>query len=369
MKCKRKYLFCCESSFQLFNAINIKMNLFQKEKADLYLSDQTDFSAIVDKLKQIKIFENVCLINSKPISTRFYNSRLEEQIDYFRHPEILLDGIPNHILYDEYFIPIDHIFWKLLFYRQLNSTKAPPIIHFYEEGLRTYTMDIETKEMNEAFNQNYYGAQSFAKSIVDFYVYEPKLFSNSHYLENVFAIPKVEDMNSEFVNILLHIFPTCKPPDEKFIFFEESYLGDKCLSNDVQLFDQIAKIVGKENIIVKLHPRNKIDRFSIRGYKVLPNRTTPWEVQLLRGEYANKFFITVSSTASLSPMLVYNQEVKSIHLLKMFIGKSPLLQDSLFHLFYTNMVSLYNSRTINIYQPYCIEECKEVLNYWISQFG
>lgn len=62
MKCKRKYLFCCESSFQLFNAINIKMNLFQKEKADLYLSDQTDFSAIVDKLKQIKIFENVCLI-------------------------------------------------------------------------------------------------------------------------------------------------------------------------------------------------------------------------------------------------------------------------------------------------------------------
>lgn len=368
MESKKKFLFCCESGFQLFNAINIKMNLFPNETADLYLSDQTDFSTIAVELQKTSVFDTVLLVKSKPITTKFYSATLEEQIEIFQHPETILSDIPNNIIYEEIFIPIDHILWKLLFYRQLNKGFHSQI-HFYEEGLRTYTMDMEQKESKELFNQNYYAENSFTKSIVDFYVYEPDIFFSTLMLKNVYKIPKIEDttLNANLIDVLVRIFPTCEPPAEKFVFFEESYLGDKCLSNDVQLFEEIANIVGKENIIVKLHPRNKIDRFSARGYKVMPNHTTPWEVQLLRGDYTDKFFITISSTASLSPILVYNQNIKTMHLLKMFIGRSPLLRDSKFYHFYTDMLALYNSNSITIYQPHCIEECAEILNYWISQ--
>lgn len=42
---------------------------------------------------------------------------------------------------------------------------------------------------------------------------------------------------------------------------EEAFLDDKVPSNDLELFLETAKIVGKENIVVKLHPRNKENRF------------------------------------------------------------------------------------------------------------
>ncbi len=58
MKCKRKYLFCCESSFQLFNAINIKMNLFQKEKADfIFIRSNGFFPLLLINLSRSKFLK------------------------------------------------------------------------------------------------------------------------------------------------------------------------------------------------------------------------------------------------------------------------------------------------------------------------
>lgn len=357
----KRNLFCCESVFQLFNAIVIKMTVVPEISADLMLSEHTDFSNIITKLNQLGIFDNIIQPGLKEPQYEFWNCELEERIKYFQNPKTIIGEFPSKYVYSDFYIPIDHIYWKLLYYSQLKMGYKP-CIHFFEEGLRAYTMDIVEAEKREKFNLNYYGADSFANNIVDIFLYEPDLFTAECDIP-LKNIPKINKKNTKLINTLTSIFPNNDFPIEKYIFFEESYIGDKKRANDFELFKSIVNIVGKDNIIVKRHPRNTIDRFTSLGYKVMENWTTPWEVQLLTNDVSDKIFITITSTASITPFLLLNQKVLTFHLLNMFEGDSPLLSDAGFNKCYQKILQLYNEKQINIYKPYTMDEVKEILKY------
>lgn len=48
--------------------------------------------------------------------------------------------------------------------------------------------------------------------------------------------------------------------------------------NDVELIEALADKVGKQNMMVKIHPRNPVNRFEKLGYKTNHNTAIPWEV-------------------------------------------------------------------------------------------
>ena len=359
---EKRYLFCCETGYQLFNAINLRISVANDAPADVILAEQTDFSQILDNLKNANIFDHVVRPNSREYSELFWAADLETQILWYQNPSKLIPTFPTKYVYSDFFIPIDHIYWQLLYYHQLNrGIKAR--IHFFEEGLRAYTMDFITTEKNRKFVLDHYRDHSFANSIVDFYLYEPELYSNDNFEGELKNLPKIHSRESAIAKSILKVFPVPELPKEKFIFFEESYIGDKRLANDFELFEQIVSVVGRDNIIVKRHPRNKIDRFSMRGYKVMDNWTTPWEASLLNNDVKDHIFVTVSSTASLTPMLLFDEDVKSIHLLNIFKGDSPLLADPGFKACYLKTLELCNRQTINVYKPFTIEEALEIVHY------
>lgn len=358
----KRGLFCCETAYQLLNAIVLKQKLFSELPADIFLTEHTDFSAVINPLRETGLFDNVLQVKCRSYQDMFWEMPLEERKRVFKNPQLLLGEFPTNETYTDMFVPIDHIYWKLLYYHLLNRDIEPEI-HFFEEGLRAYTMDICAAEQREAYNDNYYGKKSFANKITDYYLYESQLFSVENVPYNISAIPKLNRQDDELRTIVGNVYQVDPLPEERFIFFEESYIGDRKLANDFQLFQNVADITGKENIIVKRHPRNKIDRFSMHGYKVMDNWRCPWEAQLLLYDVVGKIFVTISSTASVTPFLLFDEPVHSVHLINMFVGNSPLLMDKAFKTCYDKMIALFNEREIMIHRPDSLEELNEILRY------
>lgn len=359
---KQRGLFCCESVYQLFNAIVLKMKLFGDLPSDLFLTEHTDFSNIIEPLRKSNLFESVLPVVCRSHQNAFWDKTLEEKKRIFKNPSLLLGEFPTNQRYTDMFIPIDHIYWKLLYYFQVNEGVLPTI-HFFEEGLRAYTMDVCAAEKREIYNDGFYQKKSFTQQIADYFVYEPELFFMEQPPYQLKSIPKLSRMDEPLCRVMNTVFPTDKLPEERFIFFEESYLGDKKIANDFQLFLEVANFVGKENIIVKRHPRNTIDRFTKKGYRVMQQWNCPWEVQLLLNDVSSKIFVTISSTASVTPFLLCDQSVNAIHLLNLFQGLSPLLEDRGFKRCYDKLIDMCNKEKIMVHKPNQIEELKEILAF------
>ena len=104
--------------------------------------------------------------------------------------------------------------------------------------------------------------------------------------------------------------------DERFIFFEESFACEGNPINDLQLLQQISDIVGKNNIVVKTHPRSTEERFKKNGFKTNTNTVVPWEIVALNlTNIEEKIFIGVCSGSMFNPKLIFdlNVNVVSLH--------------------------------------------------------
>ena len=78
---------------------------------------------------------------------------------------------------------------------------------------------------------------------------------------------------------------------------EEAFFDDKIPSNDLELVLRIAEIVGKDQMIIKLHPRNKVNRFQEYGFQTMQHTQVPWEITLMDEDITDKILFTISSIA------------------------------------------------------------------------
>ena len=115
--------------------------------------------------------------------------------------------------------------------------------------------------------------------------------------------------------------------DKKYIFFEESFFCDNKGIDDMDLILNIAEIVGKENLMVKLHPRNKVDRF--KEYGITTNKTIgiPWEVIQMNNDFSNKVFLTISSGSVLASKLYFNDNIETYLLFNCTNKMSDMVTD------------------------------------------
>ena len=357
-----RFLFCSDSVFQLFNAIVIKKTMYPNVPSDLVLTDYTDFSSILPALSEVGLFENIVCVEVFDKSRAFNTLDASEKAAILEESESYFP-FPTDADYTDFFVPIDHIHWKLIYYTKLAQGKKINL-HLYEEGLRTYTRDIFATEKAESYLPYYCKENPFTSAITEVLVYNPELFALDKTDLPITKIEKINRSNKELTDIIAAVFPCSKLPEEKFIFFEEAYIGDNNAANDMELFEEIANTVGKENIIVKFHPRNKTDRFTPKGYKVMPEWHTPWETQLALNDVSDKIFITISSTASVTPFLIFGDRMLAIHLVRRFVGASPLQMDKAFEQCYRNIVNLCNKDGLCIYRPSTHEETVEIINYY-----
>lgn len=355
----------CETYTMIIAALQIKRCFISDDDiVDVMISDESRNSEkIVKNLKDLCEFRNVYYIKTKEkykggnfrkkIRKIFYVIENEKKAsEYF--------GIFKW-KYDEFYfcnfdITSNQIYWYLLKYN------ANIKCHRFEEGYSTYLVFNDYKVLSYFMKVVGFIARKkiLEKNIADSFFYEPKLVA---YKKNVKKrkIPSIKKENKDFVTCLNRIFEYSGQAEEfskPFIFFEESFCVDKKeLINDYEVVMNIVRCVGKENIIVKIHPRNECNRFLKDGLQV-GNSNIPWEIILLNGNFDNSLFLTISSGSVINSMTWNNCMMKTILLYKTLPVK-PRICDKKYEYYVMSLMKICNNN--NFFIPNSIEEFKKII--------
>lgn len=357
-------LFRCLSVFQLLNAVNLKTTILKDVTADLILSKATDFHAFFEGLREQKIFRNIYISDDTP-ETYFEWKRAskEEQLQMILYPEFYVQLVDLEETYTDYYIAVADEYSKLFYYHMVKKGLRPRI-HIFEDGLSTYLIDQKQECDQDIWMHDVYKELAFINNVDEILLYMPELHTEGGLNCAVNAIPKISYQDDSVRKMYNKIFNYNVLPKEKYIFLEEAFVWDGIASTDMDLVETISKFVGKENIVVKMHPRNNIDRFTKEGYKTVENSKIPWELTVMNSDLSDKVFITVSSTSAFTGGLVFDKPFKTINLFDlMLLGKNVHVRNPKFREFYNRLLEIFNKESIQIFHPTTMNELKEEILY------
>jgi hypothetical protein len=355
-------LFVCGTIFQLITAINITVSNL-KVNTDLILTDSTDFSEIEKKLEELNIFCHIYHMKDDACKKDYWTMNEKQRKQLSKYPSKGIDPIELIKTYEHLYLPSLSAYNKLFYYYLIKGGMKLKV-HLYEEGITTYVIDVVENIQKDGMLHRHYGKQALDHNLVEIMLYEPELYSVPRLSEIVTPIPKLSNENVRLVKAFRSVFGECALPKEKYIFLEEAFVKDGILSMDIELVEELASVVGKDNIVVKLHPRNPVDRFSMRGFSLFPNSKIPWEIILLSNDLREKVLVTVSSSSSITAKLILNKPMYAIQLYSMmYIGRAQHIKQKAFQDYYAKLYAVLNREEKCLYTPDTKEELHQIIQY------
>lgn len=340
----KKALFICNTVYQVLVASWIKYYYYNNQSADIIISDHMNgYELISDNFKKVDLFDDVFTVKSKAYTSsgeRIYKNKIHKFLCY-RFPQIELNHYVNlKNSYDELFIS-NYDYFSQFLYDNLKRKNSKMVLNVFEDGLSTYS-----KKTMEFYN----GIKPYdnkIKNIIFKFVFKRKYLYNNvnkvfvydtDLLEwtpncDIVRIQKIDKNDENFkktVNKVFNYDDLVDKYDEKYIFFEEAYYADTGYMEDVNLIETIAKIVGKENMLIKIHPRNSVNRFAERGFNTNKDTAIPWEIIAMNTDIENKVLITIASSSIVNPTAIFDIPVKAYSLVNMLNEKPAMLKGELF---------------------------------------
>lgn len=326
-------LFLCNSTYQVMVALWIKYHELSNDQADIIVSNHMNGGEKIAKsLSMSGIFRHVYFAETLDESRyKVKRTRFRRLLGDINPIAELSQYINLTEKYTDLYIANCDGFSQML-YNALNRTIPNLKLHIFEDGLSTY---CEFEKYYRYFEHYYYPEESagYLKKFVREKIYRKKtLFGNvSDFLVfnvdimkwdpgcAINAITKIDISDEKFREIVNNVFEVKNSTDKydsKYIFFEESFYADGEKIADVELVEKLAKKVGKNNIMIKIHPRNPMNRFDELGYKTNHDTSIPWEVILMNiGDVSDKVFLTVASSAILNPIMIFGSNITAYSLL------------------------------------------------------
>lgn len=186
----------------------------------------------------------------------------------------------------------------------------------YEDGFASYS-DFYHDEIKDAYKPRHgsgkiiYCLRKRAPAYLKYYyVFEPELINEWDFPFIIKRIPKIENEAVSLLNMVFDYNKHIENYDYKYIFFEESYFADGIDIGDMKIVEEISHIVGKDNLLIKIHPRNPVNRFKDRGFHTNADTSLPWEVIALNINLENKTLITIASGSSITSYFVSGRAAK-----------------------------------------------------------
>lgn len=362
---KKKILFLVASPFQLFNAIVLRMTERSECECDLLLRSAISWNEdVIKRIEDNKVFDKILRPEFTEAEKYFWEATDEEKAMIVEEPLRFYGQPPIEVLYDEIFTALDAVAWKLIYYYQVLCGKKPEIMQ-YDEGIRSYTLEFGLSDERTFYAGNY-STNKYSSAIKAIYLYRPELYTVQNYsyelrsINNPYANVAVRDVMAKVYGI--------EPiPQEKFIFFEDFFFADRHITNDMELFKEVVECVGKENLIVKTHPRDDFNRFALLDSKTMGASKTPWEAQLLNSDISDKVLISVSSTAIFTPYIIFGMDIAVVSLEKLFYWPVPLHKDKGFDKYFDLLYKSINKDRVRFYMPSTIDELREILLFLQSE--
>lgn len=330
-----KRVFCiCNTYYQLLMGIVMKNTLFINDDMIVAISDYSNNAEqVAQRVKDEKIFSDVFYLQIKDFEVSQPNFLQALKIIknlVFGSKKSLIDicGVNKIDLFLYYNCGLftTSIFSDL--YRQNPHIQVAR----FEEGILSYEQRIvlNKKQKVASVFRSILRKKNLIQITKNFYCVYPDFYKGD--LQTV-SIPKTGLNDRKIADILKKIFMKSKNVvfyPQKYIYFSSVYdfEGGEPVG-ELQLILKIAKLVGNDNLIVKVHPRDNPDRFVKRGLVVDDNSFAPWEAIQLNGEFGDKKFLTIFSGGVLSINMLLENPTQTFFLYSLCdIEKNKLASES-----------------------------------------
>lgn len=297
-------LFICNTYMQLIMAIHIKLTMFQTDIVDVWLSDSSKGAKEVsERLSCLSLFRVVRFVtwrsevmrqskSEKIQSLLSYNFMPVKKLDIDIYDEIIFYNPDIQILaIEDYYGKIGH---KVVWSR-------------YDEGILSYNTDLvsgKTVVISRVVRKYIHRKDPFCK-VSRYYCMFPNL-KETHLEWELITVPRIDEDINRLRQILNHVFnyvPENLPP---YIFFASSSDIDGKPFGETELVLKLAEYVGKDNLVVKVHPRDIRTVYQDANIKVMQNSLVPWEVMQLNLDVRRFHLLTVHSGSFISITAMMN---------------------------------------------------------------
>ena len=322
-----KKVFICETPFQVIVSLFVKEQFTKpSDEVDLVIVDTfSGYDKVAEKIKEKGIYNKVYTAKLKNVISFKNLWQYIPKLFFILFPKIMINRrwSKNIEKYDEMYC------WNYdVFTASVRSYYAfrghYPKVFMCEEAymsyfpindmypIRGFMKILETR--NKLF-----GKSNIVRSNIDGWLFfEPE---NLLYKPNckIYQIKRDLSSKKEFKDTVDYIFgasKVIKNYDKKYIIFEEAALANNKDIDDEKVFDKIIDIVGRENVIIKLHPRTSTDRFTKKGIKTLGSDGIPWEAITCVGDFSDKVFISISSSSITTYKMFYGNKMNAYMLFK-----------------------------------------------------
>lgn len=325
---KNRFIICNTYS-QVIIAIQLKKTLFLNDNVYVLVSDKCskDSKKVADRLGTENAFNEVFHIK---LFGEFENRNIKGKWKLIQEcsngKSELLQKELNKISVDE-LIFFNFGFSTLAVYSYLYNFNVNMEASRMEEGVAVYNsylmsyyenMKLTRKLMFRfiRLNRFFQGKSILEKSIKQFYCYYPELYKGKN---KPIRIPLVNQ--NEIKEIVANVFGVTKEDciiKEKYLFFAGigDFEGEKAIG-EKEIVSKIAELVGKENLIIKLHPRDTSGNFESTGLKIYKSSSIPWEAIQLNGDFSNHVFLSTTSSSVLGVNMMLENKTKTIFLYRL----------------------------------------------------
>ncbi|WP_418666266.1 polysialyltransferase family glycosyltransferase [Allofournierella sp.] len=314
-----KYLMVINTNYQLIVAVQIRRTFLKDDQVDIIITDHSQGNEqLAQRLKKAAVFGRVLSIYNRKM---IYEATTKEKIkDFFElgfssenrfYPK-QIEETPN---YDGlFFYNLDLLVISL--FDVLVKSNSRLTLNLFEEGFLSYGTEKVSNgrfsRKESIFKLRKLGIKKdWTKYLKKYYCFFPGLIQREMPYQLV-QIPPIFSSDKELVKLINSIFdfiPTENKYAAKYIYFEGWFECD-----EERLVEKIAEIVGKENLLVKPHPRHQSDRYEKVGIKTSSDGNVPWEVVQLNFDFSDKVLMAVSSSCPIVASALLRQNIPALYL-------------------------------------------------------
>lgn len=295
-------LFFCNTYYQLIVAIQMKLTIKKEEQVTVVLTDESrNAETICERLRQTQLFHKVFFLQTKNAKTKV-NAKFKLQAIKNGLCGCLPEGMDPKAKYDELIgfnldLPTHYLFAALV------KNNPGIICNAMEEGLLSYGVEDPGSGLLSMLYKvrKCFGKKNLREEAKGFYCFNPAVYKGS---KTALPVPKISRENARLGEVLETLFLQDAPVDP----YKQRYIYLPCIYDieggepigELELAKKIAGEVGKENLLVKVHPRDDAKKYENAGLTVDKNSAVPWEVLCIHEDFSQHVFITTLSGSILN---------------------------------------------------------------------
>lgn len=311
----KRVLIVCNTYFQLIAAIQLKQTLKKEEEVYLVLSDHSkNAENICERLKEQCFFKDIWFFDTKKLvkHRNMFDTIKNIWLGCFGRNLLNID---KKLCFDEiigYNLDIPSHF----LYAYLKRKNKNMICNRFEEGLFSYhTLPDDCRELKIIYKiRKFFKKQNMREEPKVFYCFHPSLYKGS--LEPI-QIPRLFKDDITIKKLLTNIFQIKEGQESGY-----KYLYLPCIYDmeggepigEFRLAEKIAATVGKNNLLVKVHPREDQTKYVEAGFHVEKSSSIPLEALMIAGKYQNMVFLTSLSGSILTVSNILELRLEAYYL-------------------------------------------------------